>query len=264
MCTLRKPVVESHLIPSSLYDHTYEGDVGPVRVGDGVIIPGGRELKTPLLCLDCEEILNKGGETWVAPRLGWVGRFPLFDMARKCSGYFAEDGVQGLYLASSNPEIDVAKLTHFALGIFWRASIHSWKKNKAEPMIDLGAYGESLRLWLRSEAPFPNNVVLHMSLSRPELAQIVHSFPVEVLGHTRGPFRVYFLHLLGALFTLSVGEGLTPIERDLCFHQNPAHPFTVADNVSLEIRKKYLREYMESRQTQAYLDYKEKRNKKSK
>jgi hypothetical protein len=263
MCLLRRSVVESHLIPSSLYDHTYEGDVGPVRVGDGVIIPGGRELKAPLLCLDCEDILNSGGEMWVGPKLGWVGRFPLFDMARKCSGYFDEDGVQGLYLACSNPEIDVEKLTHFALGIFWRAGVHSWKKNKDEPLIDLGSYGERIRLWLRGEASFPENVALHMSLSRPELAQIVHGFPVEVLGHTRGPFRVYWLHLLGALFTLAVGKGLTEMEREGCLYRNPAHPFIVADKVSLEIKKKYLREYMAARQTSAYLNYKEKRNKKS-
>jgi hypothetical protein len=264
MCTLRKPVVESHLIPSALYDHTYEGDVGPVRIGDGVIIPGGRELKAPLLCLDCEDILNRSGEAWVAPKLGWIGRFPLFDMARKCSGYFAVDGVQGLYYACSNPEIDIDKLSHFALGIFWRASVHSWKKNKKQPMIDLGVYGEPIRLWLRSEAPFPMNIALHIGLSRPELAQIVHSFPVEVLGHTRGPFRVYWLHLLGVLFTLVAGEELNDLEREGCFHQNPLHPITVADNVSLEIKKKYLREYMEARQTRAYLNYKEKRNKKRK
>jgi len=245
-----------------LYDHTYEGDDGPMRIGDGVIIPGGREVKAPLFCLDCEDILNSGGEAWVGPKLGWVGRFPLFDMARKCSGYFTEDGVQGLYYAASNPEIDVEKLTHFALGIFWRAGVHSWKKNKDEPMIDLGEFGEPIRLWLRGEAPFPKNVALHISLSRPELAQIVHGFPGEVLGHTRGPFRLYWLHLLGVLFTLSVGEGLTDIEGELCFYQNPAHPFTVADNVSLEIKKKYLGEFMEARQTQAYLNYKEERNKK--
>ena len=146
MCKSRKPVVESHLIPSSLYVHTHEEDEGPVRVGDGVIIPGGREVKAPLLCLDCEDILNRGGEMWVGPKLAWVGRFPLFDMARKCSGNFTADGIQGLYYASSNPEIDVEKLTHFALGIFWRASVHSWKKNKGKPMIDLDAYGEPIRL----------------------------------------------------------------------------------------------------------------------
>jgi hypothetical protein len=262
MCTLPKPVVESHLIPSSLYDHTYEGDVGPVRVGDGFVIPGGREVKAPLLCLDCEDILNSGGEGWVGPKLAWVSGFPLFDMVRKCSGYVNEDGVQGLYYACSNSEIDIEKLTHFALGIFWRAAVHSWKKNKDEPMIDLGSYEEPIRLWLRSEASFPKNIALHVSLSRPELAQIVHGFPVEVLEHTRGPFRVYWLHLLGALFTLSVGDGLTDLEREGCFYQNVLHPLIVADKLSLDIKKKYLREYMETRQTQAYLNYKKKLKKK--
>jgi len=56
---------------------------------------------------------------------------------------------KGFIYARSKPEIDVEKLTHFALGIFWKAGVHSWKKNKDEPMINLGVYGQPLRIPLK-------------------------------------------------------------------------------------------------------------------
>jgi len=51
---------------------------------------------------------------------------------------------KGFIYARSKPEIDVEKLTHFALGIFWKAGVHSWKKNK-----NLGVYGQPLRIPLK-------------------------------------------------------------------------------------------------------------------
>jgi hypothetical protein len=196
----------------------------------------------------------------VGPRLAWVDRFPLFDMVRACSRHVVEDGMQGIYYASTNPDIQIKMVAHFSLGIFWRAAVHSWKKTKSQPMISLGTYTDPIRLWLRGSGPFPNDMVLHLTVARPELAQIVHSLPVEVLDHKRGPFRVYWLHLLGALFTLLVGPGLPDIERDLCFYQSPLHPVLVDDSVASAIKKKYLREYMEARQTKAYQKYKDKRS----
>src|SRR5260221_14227885 len=58
MCLLMKPVVESHLIPEALYSHVTDGKSSPIRVGDGYVIPTDRQIKTYLLCLDCEDILR--------------------------------------------------------------------------------------------------------------------------------------------------------------------------------------------------------------
>lgn len=258
MCNKVRPVVESHLIPSALYDHTDDGNAGTIRVGDGVVIPGARELQWPLLCIGCEDILNKGGESWTCPLLAWwqERRFPLFDLALQCSRHVFDEGV--IFYTASNPLIQVEKLTHFALGIFFRAAVHSWKKDKTEPLIDLGEFLEPIRLWLRGEGAFPENVAFHVSLSRPELAQIVHSIPVEISGHKRGPLRLYWLHLLGVSFSLSCGT-LSEDEQATCFYTNPAHPLFLSDDVSKQIQLKYLREFMESRKTQAYLQSRVKR-----
>src|SRR5260370_29751527 len=52
---------------STLFPYTtlFRSKSSPIRVGDGYVIPTDRQIKTYLLCLDCEDILSKGGETWV-------------------------------------------------------------------------------------------------------------------------------------------------------------------------------------------------------
>src|SRR5450756_406723 len=70
------------------------------------------------------------GESWLLPKLAQQdGPFPFLDILEKGSPIASKEG--GLaYIASNNPEVDIEKLTHFALGIFWKASVHSWSGTK--------------------------------------------------------------------------------------------------------------------------------------
>jgi hypothetical protein len=45
------------------------GDQSPVRVGGGIVIPTDRQTQDYLLCKECEDTLNKGGESWIADKL---------------------------------------------------------------------------------------------------------------------------------------------------------------------------------------------------
>ena len=261
MCLLMKPVVQSHLIPESLYLHVTDGKSSPIRIGDGVVMPTDRQIKSYLLCLDCEDILSKGGETWVCPKLAWVDRrFPLYDLLKAAGGYIVDADKEGLFWAASNPAIDVEKITHFAMGIFWKAGVHSWKGGNSAPMIDLGGYEEEIRLWLRGEAAFPRNVTFSFVVSRPERAQLTIGQPVEVpvrkVGRT---WRHYQLHLVGAMFSINVGETISLEERMICFYREPRHPVLVSDNVTGVLERRHAEHFAESRQTKAYLRSKEKR-----
>jgi hypothetical protein len=261
MCLLMKPVVQSHLIPESLYLHVTDGKSSPIRVGDGVVMPTDRQIKSYLLCLDCEDILSKGGETWVCPKLAWVDRrFPLYDLLKSAGGYNVDADKEGLLWAANNPAIDVEKITHFAMGIFWKAGVHSWKGGKSSPMIDLAGYEEEIRLWLRGEGAFPRNVTFHFVVSRPERAQLTLGQPVEVpvqkIGKT---WRCYQLHLVGAMFSINVGETIGPEDRMICFYRELRHPVFVSDNLTGVFERKQAEHFAESRKTKAYLRSKEKR-----
>jgi hypothetical protein len=77
-------------------------------------------------------------EMWVNPKLATIQKsFPLYDIVMRGPAAHADEK-GGLYFAELNPEIDVEKLTHFAMGIFWKASVHSWKGKERSPLIELG------------------------------------------------------------------------------------------------------------------------------
>ena len=253
MCVATKNVVSSHLYPAALYGN--ESGFSPLLIGNGIVMHTDRQIQHPLLCLDCEDILNKGGETWTNPKLfdRKIG-FPLYEMVIKLPAEYERAG--GLYFAAQNPEIDVERLTHFALGIYWKAAVHSWKGGETDPLIELGPYAEALRLWLRGEESFPKNVSLGVVLSRPDKALAGLHGPVEAES---GRWRTFLLNVPGAMFMLSVGR-LIPIEmRYSCFHENQQHPIFVSDEVTDAVWNRLSGQYGESRKTQKYLEAKAER-----
>lgn len=243
LCLRDKPLCESHLMPRALHDHC--GDI-PVRVGNGVVMPTNRHVKDWLLCRVCEDVLGSGGEKWVCPKLIWPDRkFPLFDLLPAPEW---RDGDGALYYAVQNPQISVNEITHFALGIFWKAGVHSWKGSTRTPLIDLGSHESLLRGWLRGESALPSNIVLAFTISRPARAQITFNWPVE---NPARQWRTYTFHALGANFVLR-GNGMPRQMVDTCFYHNPVHPILVSDELSGIIEERQMGQFMESRKTRAF------------
>lgn len=120
-----------------------------------IIIESDRMLHDYVFCDDCEDIFNKGGESWVLPLLARLETsFPLYDLLTKQAPSQVLDETK-IYLAARNPEIQSGKLIHFAMGIFFKAAVHSWSGSKTEPWINLGPYTERLRTFVLGETPFP-------------------------------------------------------------------------------------------------------------
>ncbi len=159
-------------MPAALYDYCRKESVSPIKVGDGLVYFTDRQTQDYLLCAKCEDVLSKGGETWVNPKLASINPFdfPLYDLIVKGPAAYT-DGEDGIYYARDNPEIDIDKLIHFSLGVFWKASVHSWKREAGPPKIDLGGHSEALRRWLRGQSALPWDMSLHISASPPHRAQ---------------------------------------------------------------------------------------------
>jgi hypothetical protein len=249
MCLLEKDLVSSHLIPAALYHYLRHGNATPIRVGDGVIFPTDRETQDYLLCLDCEDTLNKGGESWVNSKLCTVERkFPLHDLVTN-GPVAAEDRGDALYFAALNPLIDVPKLVHFGMGIFWKAAVHSWRGNTTEPMIELGPYCAPLRKWLKGESDFPKWMFLWVTLSRPDRAQLTLNVPVQT---ARTGWKTFHTHMLGLIFMLNVGKGVPFETKESCFRDNPDHPILVSEDLTAILEKSHTEQYWESRKTHSY------------
>lgn len=256
LCQQDKPLVLSHFMPRALYGYCRSGDSSPIKVGHGVVIPTDRQTQDYLLCEVCEDVLNKGGETWLTPKLATMDRhFPFYDLLTRLPPDSVEDGAQ-VYFAAKNSEIEVDKIAHFAMGLFWKASVHSWTGDGQEPRIQLGPYSDSIRLWLLGDGPFAAHINLAVIVSPPLRAQITFSDPRE--GVKQG-WRSYYSHVPGILFMMSAGKDVSPEMQWFCFHNNPGHPIAVSEDITAHIERMFAGAYNKSRKTRAFVNSRAKR-----
>jgi hypothetical protein len=258
MCGETKRVLCSHLYPAAIYKY-FRGAEGtsPVRVGDGVIMHTDRQVQADLLCPECEDLLSKGGETWVSPRLARTDKtFPLYDILT-AGQPASHDQHGGVYFAARNRNFEVEKLTHFSMGIFWKASVHSWRSKEKSPLINLSSYADTIRTWLRGTTEFPKNVCLAVIVAKPHDAIIAFNGPVESKSK---PWKTFLLTIPGVTFILNVGKLLDQDTRYTCIYTNAEHPVLVSDQVTGKVREQLQMQYLESRKTKSYIAAKVKRS----
>lgn len=254
-CLKIKSLVSSHLVSRAVYDYLRTDKLHPIVVGGGEVRATTDQLQAELLCEDCEQILNRGGEQWMVGKLCTFNRqFPLYDILHRQAPIDADtDGET--FAASNNPDIDIHSISHFALGVFWKASLQAWQFCQ----ISLGPYGDPIRTWLRGEAGFPKNLALNMILSRPAAAQIIMNPPYETTS-TRG-CHTYLFHVPGVLFRLSVGRQIPTEEKTLCFYTSAEHFVVVSDMVTKKILHANAQSFNESRKTKSFHKAAEKQKK---
>jgi hypothetical protein len=226
MCREEKKLCESHLMPRALYPLCGTDEYDPVRLTKELMLPTSRQTMVHLLCFDCEQNLNRNGESWLLPLLPTLGGpFPLLDRLMKQSPVYS-NATLAVYASAKNPEIDVPKLIHFAIGIFWKASVHSWLGGRDEPRIDLGDDGEALRLYLRGRADLPKNIALCIS---------VDSAPTRLPGMldpyqcSNPDFKNFCFSVPGMFFRLFIGAGVQEALSANCLNANPRAPIIVEE-----------------------------------
>ncbi|MCX6976254.1 MAG: hypothetical protein NTZ94_18595 [Verrucomicrobia bacterium] len=144
-----KPLKRSHLLPHGAYKLARDGRpqklvlMTPKRVQTT-----DSELKTKLLCADCEQKLNTNGEKWVLGNLRVQEQeFPIRKMITNAdSSFLAAHGDWAVYDAKRVPNLLIEKLEYFALSVFWRAGQKGWPNGYEG--IKLGPYEAILREYL--------------------------------------------------------------------------------------------------------------------
>jgi hypothetical protein len=232
LCLLNKSLCKSHMIPRAAYDYCRPPAGNPLVANSELIIESSRQLQHPLLCEECEEVLNAGGEDWVVPLFArYDGTFGLFELLKRMTPDATDNGYDG-YAAVKNPDIKADKLIHFALGIFWKAAVHSWSGATREPLIELGNYSEPIRKFLRGEAGFPNRMAFNIGVMRPPVKDIAFLAPFRTDEHA---YHRFYFYTSGICWTLSVGKSVDAELRASCFANNPGRPVIVG-NFSPDIR----------------------------
>jgi hypothetical protein len=224
-----KPLCDSHLAPSGLYKYCKAKEHGPVKMTATEVVVANEEVTAYLLCGKCEGRLNRDGENWLLPKLATIDqKFPFYDILSEVPPDTIEGGAAA-YACSRNSRVGFRKITNFAIGVFWKASVYSWKKEKSATMIQLGKYGEEFRKFLVGKGKFPKHATLVVGVNPPGNAPIGFTMP-----YFRGvsTYHQFLFYVPGIMFVLSVGKQITDYERQICFYHNELHPIIVANLAS--------------------------------
>jgi hypothetical protein len=258
MCLEPKELIRSHLIPAAVYKLCRTSDSDPVRISSEVIMQTSRQTQDYLLCATCDNSLSTHGENWVLPKLKtWDAGFPLYDILAAVPPDVIEGEGAG-YAAKRNPKIDVEAITHFAMGIFWKASVHGWAKDRKEPRIELGPYSDKLRQFLRHKAPFPEHMTLTVGITPPGT---MFSNALEPYRGSLAGARNYVFNVPGMQFVLTVGKTISHEEKQVCFYTNALHPIILTDlaRPMLELYRKQTKKAYRSKKLLSYLAAKKSR-----
>ena len=140
------------------------------------------------------------------PKLATIDqKFTFYDLLVTVPPDTAEDG-SAAYACTRNDKIGFRKLTNFAIGVFWKASVHSWEEGKTAPLIELAKYRDSLRSFLIRKGPFPQRAYLTIGVMPPEKAVIGFNMP-----WLRGDTPVPSISLLRSRYNFRSWRGKTGI-----------------------------------------------------
>jgi hypothetical protein len=229
LCGHEGDLLNSHLMPASAYRPLTAPDSpnpNPVLIRAGTSYQTSRQTTAPLLCRGCEQVLNQMGERRVIPLLAKRDlSSPIYELLAKMPWDVNWEGMTA-YSAAKNAEIPVEAIAHFALGVFWKASVHSWHAADNDPLINLGPYEKPLRehVLAAKDHPFPKNMALLVTLLPPPKIPLLLSSPAR--GPNGDGFRNFRFYVPGIQFVLSVGKTL---DTEVCFISNPLHPICVSD-----------------------------------
>jgi hypothetical protein len=246
LCLASAKLLESHLIPAGLYrllrDTDPRGILGrdPIQLGDSRILQSSKQLATKLLCSSCEDRFNSQGERWVlANSHRGPGEFGLQSKLQRVLP-IAHESNATLYPCVDAAEIDVDALGYFAMSVFWRAGVTTWRgKDRKGFKLDFGRYQEMLRAYLMGSEGFPQNLALWISVSSQEKPPRAVFLPFG--GRNADGSWLYRFLIPGVAFFLWIGRGLSDYHRFLCSQHSPQRPLLMdmeLDKLALSLARK--------------------------
>jgi hypothetical protein len=214
-------LLKSHFLPAALWEGARTPGVknpNPVTVTKRTSQTSSTQMKTYLLCGQCERRFNENGERvalrWIAPKAIKRGSFPIGDRLNLALPRHSTP-VLAWYWASA-VGISTEKLAYFALSILWRGAVHSWPLPDGSGLtsrMDLGEYQEPIREYLLGSAPFPDDVVVVLTVCTDWVSRNIVTTPTHV---SSSPYNKYYLQTQGLHFSILMGSNLTPEIRQLC------------------------------------------------
>jgi len=156
------------------------------------------QIKDYLLCGECETRLKRRGEDF-AMKHCYRGRdtFRMRSLLRESKPAVRDSKIE-IYRGSTIPNFE--ELVYFAISVFWRAAVHTWRFEGRRYHIDVGPYSGGMRRYLLDEAPFPAHMALSIRISsRDDLLACTPQ------SGTMDGYHVHKFLMPGMMFLLLVG-----------------------------------------------------------
>jgi hypothetical protein len=119
-------------------------------------------IKQFLLCAECEELFDQGGETHVLKVVAAKNKksFPLHDRMRVACARQHDPSISGFY--GPDFELDMDKFAYFALSVIWRLGAARWEMQDGTLTreVNLGEFQARMRRFLLGEIPFPSDMAV--------------------------------------------------------------------------------------------------------
>jgi hypothetical protein len=214
----------SHFLPRSFYPLMRTDEYAPVYISNESMYSSTKQVKDYVFCGDCEQSFGKA-EAWIKPMLPDVGgQFPLRERLKKRAPV-GKTSAWELYETASNPEINVDKLTHFGVGVFYKGAVHPWNNGTPEPYLNVSPEErEPLRKYLLGFSDLLKNAALSVTVdSLPVVWQgMIQPYRAEPLAG----FKRYVFYIPGIFFQFLLGDGVQNLPN---FSADPRHLVLVED-----------------------------------
>src|SRR5207245_1882393 len=141
------------------------------------------------------------------------GNFPFLEMLETIKPT-AEHPNWKTYSAIDTPTIERDKISHFAISVYWRASVHTWEyEDGSKIRIELGPkYNEQIRRYLLGETAVPRNLSLQVIACSDLVNRMTFFAPEENQKHKD---RTFIFLARGFLFFFRVSNTLTEYQKRL-------------------------------------------------
>jgi hypothetical protein len=227
LCLRDAMLCSSHLLPKAMYKTLRSRTArnpNPLLIGYRVLRQTSLQLKTYLLCDECEQRFQARGERWVLAncyRAGGV--FALRNILERFAPLSNDPQIR-VYSAASIREIDSESLIYFALSVLWRAAVHEWRIGGLRVNISLGPYEEKIRRFLMDESGFPEQASLQVLVGIESRMSEIAFNPVS--GNDDG-FHHHKFGIPGITFLFFVGGRLPRDYVSASFAPAPEHYLSI-------------------------------------
>jgi hypothetical protein len=224
---------DSHFIPAAAYRVIQRStNSAPVVVRNEIAIQRNEQTTDYVLCRDCEQLFNRGGEDWV-----------MDNCNRPDKGFRLQEIINGMqpiakresttfYSTANISEIDVEKLTYFVSSVMWRGSAHSWRSGgKRRETPNLGPYEEMLRRYLLGETGFPSDASIWINVVTDAGLQTMVNDPYG--GKMKNEqYWLYKFIFLGIGFEFFLGKAIPKVIRISCSYRSAEKYIFVSDQMN--------------------------------